>query len=358
VSDEAQLLAKALAGVDAFAPTATPREWEEVIREAREAKLLGALHARMRASGLLDGVPPAPRAHLIAGARLATAQRKVIEREIAALAVALRSVPAEPVLLKGAAYLAATLPCAEGRIFSDVDILVPHGVLPQVEAALMLAGYATTHSHPYDQRYYRRWMHELPPMQHVRRGTVVDVHHTIVPRTSRIRLDPMALFNAAVPLPGDTRFRVLSPVDMVVHSAAHLFNNEDQTSSLRDLLDIDALLRHYGGESRFWETLPARAADLDLWRPLHYALTWAPRLFGTPVPDAVMRASARNAPPWVVARLMDHLLPHALRPSPGRAGTRWARRLLYLRGQWLKMPLPLLAWHLTVKSLRREERPA
>jgi len=30
--------------------------------------------------------------------------------------------------------------------------------------------------------------------------------------------------------------------------------------------------------------------------------------------------------------------------------------LLYLRGHWLKMPVPLLAWHLTVKSLRREQQ--
>jgi hypothetical protein len=38
------------------------------------------------------------------------------------------------------------------------------------------------------------------------------------------------------------------------------------------------------------------------------------------------------------------------------ASTRFARRLLNLRGHWLKMPVPLLAWHLTVKSLRREQQ--
>ena len=107
MSSDAQLLAQALATTHAFVPTATLRAWEEVIREAREAKLLGALHTRVQSSGLLEKVPAAPRAHLVAGARLAVAQRKVIEREIAALAVALRSVPAQPVLLKGAAYLAA-----------------------------------------------------------------------------------------------------------------------------------------------------------------------------------------------------------------------------------------------------------
>jgi hypothetical protein len=26
-----------------------------------------------------------------------------------------------------------------------------------------------------------------------------------------------------------------------------------------------------------------------------------------------------------------------------------------VRGHWLKMPMPLLAWHLTVKAFRRDE---
>jgi hypothetical protein len=34
----------------------------------------------------------------------------------------------------------------------------------------MLAGWAATHHDAYDQRYYRQWMHELPPMQPYARG--------------------------------------------------------------------------------------------------------------------------------------------------------------------------------------------
>jgi hypothetical protein len=55
---------------------------------------------------------------------------------------------------------------------------------------------------------------------------------------------------------------------------------------------------------------------------------------------------------------MDRLLAHALRPSARHAATRFARRMLFVRGHWLKMPVPMLAWHLTVKTFRREERPA
>ncbi|RXL80730.1 hypothetical protein EO238_31730, partial [Citrobacter sp. AAK_AS5] len=80
------------------------------------------------------------------------------------------------VVLKGAAYAMARLPVADGRIFGDVDILVPHETLADVESALMLAGWASIHRDPYDQRYYRMWMHEIPPMRHLHRGTVIDVH--------------------------------------------------------------------------------------------------------------------------------------------------------------------------------------
>jgi hypothetical protein len=281
----------------------------------------------------------------------------VIRREIFEIGRALKDVAAKVVLLKGAAYLAARLPCAGGRLFSDVDILVPNAALPQVEAALMLAGFATTHHQPYDQRYYRR-MHELPPMQHVKRGTVIDVHHAIVPPMSGIRLNAAELFDAAIPLQDSSGYFVLEPTDMVLHSATHLFNNEDLTHALRDLVDVDVLLRHFGRDSAFWQRLTERAAELDLWRPLYYALRWTSRLLRTPIPPEIVNSATGRSPNIVTSLLMDTLLRPALQPTANCVSTRWSRRLLYIRGHWLKMPMPLLAWHLTVKALRREARPA
>ena len=45
---------------------------------------------------------------------------------------------------------------------------------------------------PYDDRYYRVWMHEIPPLRHRERKTEIDLHHTILPRTSRLKPDPCA----------------------------------------------------------------------------------------------------------------------------------------------------------------------
>ncbi len=81
-------------------------------------------------------------------------------------------------------------------------------------------------------------------------------------------------------------------------------------------------------------------------------------MLGTPVPADVVTANERQSPGPVTSLLMDWVLSHALRPTAFRPSTRWARRALYLRGHWLKMPVPLLVWHLTVKTFRREEATA
>src|SRR5581483_1442714 len=189
--------------------------------------------------------------HLEAARLVCEAQHAAMRREVDEIAAALAPLGVPVILLKGAAYLHARLPAADGRVFSDVDILVPKATLPRVESALMLAGFATTHHHPYDQRYYRRWMHELPPMQHVKRMTILDVHHTIVPETARVHPDAAELIRSAVALAGRPDLAVLAPADMVLHSATHLFHNEELTHGLRDLVDLDALLRHFGRDAAF-----------------------------------------------------------------------------------------------------------
>jgi hypothetical protein len=83
-------------------------------------------------------------------------------------------------------------------IFVQV-VLVPHGGLPSVEAALMLRGWATGKTTAYDQRYYRRWMHELPPLRHIGRQTWLDVHHAILPITARLKPDSAKLLAASRP---------------------------------------------------------------------------------------------------------------------------------------------------------------
>jgi hypothetical protein len=332
--------------------------WELVIRQARRANLLGRLAALLEDQGLLHAIQVAPRAHLEAARTVSLAQEEAVRREVTHICAALRHAGTEGILLKGAAYLFAGLPARRGRQFADIDILVPRAALGKVEAALMLKGWATTHRHPYDQRYYRRWMHELPPLQHATRLTVLDVHHAILPPTARVKPDSRKLWAASRPIAETQPLRLLAPTDMVLHSAAHLFFNEEFSNGLRDLVDLESLLHHLGQEAGFWDGLVARAEELDLARPLYYACRYVQRMFATPIPPQVLRRAEAARPPALLQLLMDSFFLRVLQPdhpSAADALTELAKRALYVRAHWLRMPPLLLAYHLTAKALRREE---
>jgi hypothetical protein len=341
--------------------SASMPQWELLVRQARGANLLARMAESLDERGLLPEVPAAPRAHLVAAQTLGQAQAHAVRREIAYIDRALASSGIPIVLLKGAAYLRAGLRAARGRIFSDIDILVPRSALADAEAALMLNGWATGKTTPYDQRYYRQWMHELPPLRHITRQTWLDVHHAILPITARLKPDSAKLLAASRPLVGEPRLRVLAPVDMVLHSATHLFCNEDVGNGLRDLMDMDSLLREFAQESGFWAGLTARAVELDLTRPLYYALRYLLPILATPVPAHVLREAEIGRPPSALRGLMDALFVRTLKAHHAGKADRLvalARGSLYVRAHWLRMPPLLLAQHLTVKSLRRDEDKA
>lgn len=351
-------LVSAVLADPAMAPGLSPGRWDRLIRQARAARLAGRLAVVLEREGLLAAVPDAPRRHLEAARLLAGQQRAAAQREVSLIRDALARTGVPIVLLKGAAYAMARLPVAAGRSFGDIDLLVPREAIGDVEAALMLAGWASVHRDAYDQRYYRRWMHEIPPMQHLRRGTVIDVHHALVPPTARIAADSDKMRSACVPLDDLPGVFVLAPEDMVLHSATHLFMEGELDAGLRDLADLDALLRDFGRDAGFPERLVARAAEVGLGRPLFYALRYVSEFLHTPVPEQPMRqARAGSPPPWLLP-VMDFCFRRALRPSHRSCEDAWtplARWALYVRGHWLRMPLHLLCMHLARKAFRRDE---
>jgi hypothetical protein len=336
----------------------TPSQWDLLVRQARSAGLLARLGWLFDVHGLSSRVPLQVAAHFESALQLALAQRVEIEREVSHVQQALHSLGVPLILLKGAAYVTAGLPAAQGRLFSDTDILLPKRLLEEAEAALMQGGWATTHHTAYDQRYYRQWMHELPPMVHVRRQTVLDVHHAIAPETARIRPDSGELLSASVRIVGSDSLATLSPRDMVLHSALHLLVNDDLSHGLRDLSDIDLLLRHFGRDQTFWDSLLPRSEELGLERVAFYALYLAQRVLGTPIPTLVQQAAMRYAPPRLVSWVMFGLWQLAL-SAPHHSMTSTKRKIalfaLYLRAHWMRMPMTMLLRHLWAKAFRARE---
>ena len=334
----------------------SPAQWDLLVRQARRANLLGRLSSTLQEAGLMAEVPDAPRQHLLAADVIVRRQSVSVQWEVQCIARSLARSGAPVVLLKGAAYEIAGLPAARGRLFSDIDILVPRALLPEVESALMLAGWQASEHDAYDQRFYREWMHEIPPLRHVRRDTTIDVHYNILPGTSHVQVDAKALLDAAVAVPGHDGLRMLQPVDMLLHSATHLFHEGEFVNGLRDLFDIDALLRDLGADALFWEKLIPRAAALGLGRSLYYALRMSNEILATPVPPHVMAAARSWRPTFAIAALTAWCYRHALQPAHPSAETRrvkLARAALYLRSHWLRMPFPLMVYHLGRKALLR-----
>jgi len=331
--------------------------WDRLLRVYRRNKLLPALAAAVEEAGLTAGIPEKAQEHLLAARREAEQHARMIRWEVNRIRRALRDVGVEIVLLKGAAYVLAGLPPGRGRLVQDLDVLVPKERLPEVERALLAAGWEWADDDSYDQHYYRAWMHELPPLRHHLRDTVLDVHHTILPETGRLRPDPRKLFGEARAIE-EAGFKVLAPVDMVLHAAAHMLGDETLGGALRDLIDLDALLRHFAAtEPGFWERLAPRARELDLARPLFYALRSCRRLLGAEIPAAVDSALDEvGKPPWPVAGVMDALVNRCLlartseRGGPDLTVAGW---ILYVRAHWLRMPTRLLVPHLIRKALRR-----
>src|SRR5690606_21190695 len=141
-----------------------PAEWDLLVRVARRARLHGTLHARLAAIDALDRVPDRVLAHLESGATVARYRLQLVRWEQHHLAQTLAPLGVPLVLLKGAAYAAQELPFAVGRSLNDVDVMVPAGAIARVEHVLREAGWRGEVGDPYDDRYYREWSHEIPPL--------------------------------------------------------------------------------------------------------------------------------------------------------------------------------------------------
>ncbi len=94
---------------------------------------------------------------------------------------------------------------------------------------------------PADTRYYRRWLHELAPLQHGYRKIEVDVHFRLLPMADRRTFATNDQLGRSVPIEG-SRFRILDPVDRVLHSILNLSRIGDFRRAIRDLWDLRCMV--------------------------------------------------------------------------------------------------------------------
>ena len=337
--------------------------WDTLVRTARAARLLGVLAVRIERAELTRRLPEPVTNHLRAATAEAQFLRQMTLRQLNVVAETLRPLGARLLALKGSAYILRDSECAFGRLPRDLDIMVARDRLDEVEQALLSAGWKFQKTDRYDQHYYRAWSHELPPMRAPAMPLELDVHHSILPPVGRLRPDARDLIDAAVPVTHDSCWWTLCPADQLLHAAAHLFQDSDCVERLRDLIDIDGLLRELAGaDPNFWGTLLERAQKLNLGRPLWYSTAFCRAWLDTPVPQAVVSEIERFAPPTPSRALMVSLAARVLPPihpdlEAGLAD-RSAGAALEFRALWLRMPPWTLAYHGASKLVRSMRRPA
>lgn len=324
--------------------------WERLLRIARAS----GLHARLAAANLDKArITDVVRRHLLSSARIASYRAQSVRAELFQLAPLVTG-DFPVIVLKGGAYLLQRRPLATGRFVSDVDLLVPRKHLRAMEERLHAGGWQAEKLTPYDERYYRDWSHETPPMRQPGHSLEVDLHHALTPVTGSLAFDPARLFERSEPIPG-TPFRALCPQDQVLHACLHCFHDGELDLRVREVVDIDGLLRTFGDHPDFWRDLVARAHELGLQRPLWYGLHFAQAWLDCPVPRATREAL--SAPSALSRMAMDAFVQMAMFPSdpdsPPPLSVRFARLLMRTRYHLLRMPLHLLLPHLARKALIR-----
>ncbi|OAH46575.1 hypothetical protein AX777_01555 [Sphingobium yanoikuyae] len=305
--------------------------WNSLIAMARAERLIGTLAFQLEGQAVPDAVRPILTDAKADAAR--EARQAIWEADRARAALAPIGLPV--ILLKGTAYAAAGLPAGQGRFIGDLDILVPRDRIDAAADALIAAGWEWVKEDPYDDAYYRQWMHELPPMIHAERDRMIDVHHTVLPLTARQTPDAAAMMADAVPITDG--LYMLSGEDRVCHAVAHLLADGDLQGGLRNLWDIHTLLADVDSQA-----LEARAARHGIAPHVRQAQRLAAAIYGAggrlPLWDRLVRARllARNG--W------------------GQETRKALVFAFFVRSHWLRMPPLMLARHLLTKW-RKGHRP-
>lgn len=342
--------------------TLTHPQWEQLIRFARNAKMLGTLAFWVQERGYGLDIPKEANDLLTGQSIKQEHMRLSVLWELKELEDLFADTDFPIVILKGGAYIKANRDWSKGRQISDLDLLVPKQFLAEVEAKIQQHGWiASSDLSEYDDHYYREWSHELPPYINPKRGIELDLHHNLIAPTSRIKLDIDKIFSRAIKLP-NSRFSVLCDEDMFIHSAVHLLFNDELRGGIRDIVDMKSIaeyaikVSHSDNADAFWQTLERRSYELGVTRPVYYAANTLSHFFSQH--QNAITPFKPHAPSSLINPLMQHCIRDTLAPDiKNEFKDGLAQLLLYIRSHWVRMPPFMLAYHLGYKAWLRYKNP-
>lgn len=214
----------------------------EVISEARYHSMLSQLSYICKQRDCWDELPQKLKEHLTASEHAYVNQKAQLQFEAEEFSCLLSPLGINWVYLKGSAYHLADMSEFRGRMMADIDILVSEQDLPLVESTLASNGWVQSHVNDYDDKFYREWSQEIPPLHHFERRTELDLHFNILPKTIQQSPNSEVLVENSLTLePGSQKekgARILSPEAMAIHSSVHLFYESEFHKGFRDLYDL------------------------------------------------------------------------------------------------------------------------
>ena len=323
-------------------------QWELILLIFRDSQVLAKYCYFLKSKDAFNPLPTYVKRHLENAEVIANKQQKQIEYEALELLKVTSFSSKYSIFLKGAAYSLADNEAGKGRIYSDIDLIVTKSSIKSIESNLSTLGWLAKEMDEYDQNYYREWAHEIPPMMHANRGTVLDLHHNLVPPMSGRADNLSAIIESTVTV--SKNIKVLSPPAMALHSAIHLFFNEEFHNGFRDIHDLHLLFTEHN-DDEFWQQILTLAKSSGFEIELFLAIRFSHQLFQTQVPTHVNQALDFYNHCWKL-RYWDFLFSRVLCPHHPYLKVPYKKTAIFLalaRGHLLKMPLPMLIKHSTHK---------
>lgn len=331
----------------------TKGDWDIAVQQGYATGMLARMYSLLKNSGLSTSIPIELNWHFTSAYKLFCAHKLDVTTEISFINKALSFGNIKPIYLKGAAYQVAEDLCADGRLFVDIDIYVDKSKITEAEQLLKWHGWQGSDLDEHDEKYYRNWMHEIPALTHQTRNMVVDVHHNLIPLTSKIKLDGNTFaLNAKKSKVSDEL--VLDDVDRILHSALHMLLDSEFDKGFRDLSDIDILLKQSSNNNDFfWDSIICRAKELKIERILYYVLKQSKDIFLTPIPEKTFKELEVYKATFVVDKVTNFFFSRVLVPKHDSCQLSlhaFSAKMLFLRSHWIKMPIHILVPHLFYKS--------
>ncbi|WP_213995648.1 nucleotidyltransferase family protein [Arsukibacterium sp.] len=326
----------------AFLLSASAASWTTLLQDARSLGLTAQLKALFERHQVWQELPPTVQKHCNWGWRYYQKQQASLFYELMQLEPCLVQAKYPCLLLKGAAYQALGLTVSEGRLYSDIDLLVDRSQLKDCKSKLFFAGFYEPAMSAYDKHFYLELSHENPPLYHVKRGTALDLHFALFPLAGRKNLAMQQVFASASPIEGSC-FRVPSLSYLYIHAAIHFFWQEEQHKLVKDLIDLDLLYSQLVSKALLPQLL-RDAEQFGALEPVVNTLLLIEKLFKRSLPDEIARQLGQSPQRRDVARTLV-----LMQLQPGikahLAGAIW-----YLRGYRHKMHWRVLIRHVWVKT--------